>query len=295
MNVKVPDARLVQWTEQGNVFELQSRDAELLEMASRVFAVQVRDVDGPASRSWQVRRLPEGEGDAWIVSGHSAASSMISAACTSREMCLQIIEQDALDWLLQNARESVAVHGALLSNDSSGIAIVGPSFAGKSTLATALWRAGWLLMSDDLVFIDSKQCVASPAPRRVSLRLGSRELVGDSVWSEIRNSPSCVETQKGLFFHPHEVTGKRRSGTAPLSAIFFLGRREAEIGEAQIRKINPARAAISLLPYAFNIRTLPFIEGIRRIAPLLRTVPAYDLGRGNLGAMVDAVESLIVQ
>jgi hypothetical protein len=57
--------------------------------------------------------------------------------------------------------------------------------------------------------------------------------------------------------------------------------------------LNRAKAALSLLPYAFNVRTLPFIEGVRCIEPILEAVPAFDLGRGSLAEMVAAVEAAI--
>jgi hypothetical protein len=93
-----------------------------------------------------------------------------------------------------------------------------------------------------------------------------------------------------LFFHPHEVSGEKKERTTALSAIFFLARLDTAVGPAEIRAINPAKGALSLLPYSFNTRALPFVEGLRRITPLLEEIPAYDLGRGDLDAMVSAVE-----
>src|ERR1019366_3312168 len=113
------------------------------------------------------------------------------------------------------------------------------------------------------------------------------------VWTEISDTPSCMETSKGLFFHPHEVSGADKVRTTPLSAIFFLARRDVAVGAAEVRALNSAKAALSLIPYAFNVRTLPFVDGLRRITPLLDSVPAYDLGRGELQSMVAAVEATI--
>lgn len=292
-NVERGEPQLLHWAEQGFVFEIRSSDKKLLEMALQVFAARSPAATDIPSRCWTVERVNGSEADGWLVSGVSETSSMVPAQSESREMALLRIEQDALDWLLNNAPDAVSVHAALLAKDGKGIAIVGPSFAGKSTLATALWRTGWSLMSDDLVFIDALARVASPAPRRVSLRFESRDLVGDSAWSEISDTPSCIETGKGLFFHPHEVSGIDKVRTTPLSAIFFLARRDTVTGAAEVRAINPAKAALSLLPYAFNVRTLPFVDGLRRITPLLECIPAYDLGRGDLQSMVNAVEATV--
>jgi hypothetical protein len=218
---------------------------------------------------------------------------MIPVKVESMETAILHVEYDSLEWLLHNCHDTIVVHSALLSKNGKGIVIVGPSLAGKSTLATGLWRNGWSLMSDDLVFIDSVARSAAPAPRRVSLRHESRELVGDSLWKEIGSTPSCLETQKGLFFHPHELSGTDKQRSTPLSAIFFLARIDAAAGPAEVRTINPAKGALSLLPYSFNIRTLPFVDALRRLTPLLDVTPAYDIGRGNLAEMVSAVEATV--
>ena len=283
---------LVRWSELGFVFEMKSSDRKLLEMAQGVFSVQSPVATDMTTRCWTIEH-PLDDTEAWIVSGVSETSSMIPSRAETREIALLHVEQDALDWLLNNAPDAIAVHAALLSRDGKGIAIVGPSFAGKSTLATALWRRGWSLMSDDLVFIDTIACTASPAPRRVSLRFESKDLVGESLWIDIVATPSCIETSKGLFFHPHELTGHEKARVTPLSGVFFLSRREASVGAAEIHALNPAKASLSLLPYSFNVRTLPFVDGLRRITPLLEQVPAFDLGRGDLQSMVNAVENAI--
>ena len=284
------DIQSLRWSERGFVFEIRSSDNKLLEMAHRVLAVTSPAASRCSSRCWNIERTESNEDGAWLVSGESKNSSMVPMLAESREMAVLYVEQDALDWLLNNSTDTVTVHAALLAKNGKGIVIVGPSFAGKSTLATALWREGWSLMSDDLVFIDTVARIASPTPRRVSLRFESRELVGDSLWTEITDTPSCITTTKGLFFHPHEVSGRDKQRTTLLSAIFFLARRDTIMGPAEVRSINAARGALSLLPYAFNVRALPFVEGLRHITPLLDKVPAFDLGRGDLHAMINAVE-----
>ena len=282
--------RHLRWNEQGFAFEIQSSDSELLEMARRIFVVQSFEADSKAGRRWRIERVNDSGLEKWLVSGVSESSSMIPVAAATRDMALLQVEHDSLDWLLHNTA-AIVVHAALLTRAGRGVMVVGPSFAGKSTLATALWRNGWALMSDDLVFIDAQHRIASPAPRRVSLRFESRRLVGDPLWSAIADTPSCVKTEKGLFFHPHEVSDSLKPAQTPLSAIFFLARREAAAGPAEVCVINPAKASLSLVPYAFNVRTQPFVEGLRRVRPLLEHVPAFDLGRGELHAMVEAVEA----
>ena len=97
-------------------------------------------------------------------------------------------------------------------------------------------------------------------------------------------------TAKGLFFHPHELTGERKLTETPLAGIFFLARREAGVTNAEARPINPARAALAIVPYSLNVRTLPFLESLARVTPVAESVRMFDLGRGRLEAMIAAVE-----
>lgn len=289
----VSEMHRIRWTEREFVFEIESPDEQICRMAVGVFPTPATTEHADTDRRWTIEPVGRNGELSWMVSGYSETSSMIPSSCQTRQSALQQVELDALDWLINNVSGEVVVHAALLSKNNHGIVIAGPSLAGKSTLATALWRSGWSLLSDDLVFIDVDRCKASPAPRRVSLRYGSKDLVGDPVWKQISNTPSCIETEKGLFFHPHEVSVLDKPHVISLSAIFFLARRDAAVGAAEIQPINPAKASLSLLPYSFNVRALPFVEGLRRISPLMADVPAFDLGRGELPAMISTVESAI--
>ena len=281
----------VRWRSEGAVFELVSSDADLLRMANTVFA-SPRETSARADLSWIVEPLGTGEGESWVVTLQPHPGEQADRVIRdSRESVLLFVESQALDFLIAHATHSIAVHCALLSREGRGIVIVGPSFAGKSTLAIALWRAGWSLMSDDSAFLHPLETTAAGAPRRVSLRNESRHLVGETLWNEIQHTPSLLRTAKGLFFHPHEVDGTSPLMTTPVASIFFLARRGVAVDPAATERMHQAKAAVALLPYGFNVRTIPFMEGIARITPLVEAVPAYDLGRGDLPEMIRAVES----
>jgi hypothetical protein len=257
--------RRLRWQEQGLVFELKSTDPAVLSLARSVLSA----------------------GDESFSDPHLSFDADTEE---SAESALVRIEAEALDFIVANTGDSIAVHAALLAKNGRGVVVTGPSFAGKSTLAVAMWRAGWSLLADDVILLDAKNRTASPAPRRVSLRSESRGLVGDDLWTEIQRTPSCIHTAKGLFFHPHEVAASERVRVTDVSGIFFLARRGVSVGAARAVSINPAKAAVALLPYAFTLRDLPFMEGLVRIAPLAGSIPSWDLGRGDLAEMIETVE-----
>ncbi len=269
-----PNEQIFRWKEQGFVFELRSADSRVIEKARRIFPSAITDGETPSALSWTVECGPDETDD-------DLSGSLLN------------VEADVLQFIVDNCSERLCVHAALLTRNGKGVAIVGPSFAGKSTLATGLWQAGWTLMADDLCLLDARTLRASPAPRRVSLRTESRPIVGETLWNEVQQTPSFMHTAKGLYFHPHEVSGTERVGSTPLNAIVFLARLGSSAGPAEMQGLHEAKAALSLLPYAANVRNLPFMEGLRRVSPICESVGAFDLGRGDLTAMVSAVESCV--
>ncbi len=108
----------------------------------------------------------------------------------------------------------VGLHGALLSREFDGerraVIVVGPKEAGKSTLSCALWRAGWTLHCDDFTLLNARG-QAWPTARRVSLRHGSRALMGEELWHSATQTPSARVSDNGVLFHPHEIEGQGRA------------------------------------------------------------------------------------
>lgn len=287
----------LRWRQAGVVFELASSEQDVISRSLSVFARLGEKTADEADHRWIVeKQSPTGTSGAesWILSvtPRGGEAARISRHASVDQVFLEI-EADTLQRLLARQRGSVGVHAALLSKEGRGVVIVGPSYAGKSTLATALWCRGWSFLCDDLVFLNSAALRASPAPRRVSLRETSRELVGEEVWKAVQRTPSCFRTSDGFLFHPHEVRGELPPSDTSLNAIVFLERRGIKVEPAEGRAINPARAAVALFPYAFNLRDEPFIDGMRVIAPITAAVPSYDLGRGDLDRMVSIVEEAI--
>ncbi len=271
-----------------------------------------------ATSRWSVERV-EDNSEMWQVR-HLETATTLEIATTNR--ALTHIEYSIVQELVafiksENAINSApdslfAMHGALLSKNGFGLLVVGPSEAGKSTLTCALWQNGWTIASDDFCFIQGENKVW-PAARRVSLRNGSRALLGEEVWQRIQNAPSSAPTSEGWIFHPHEVdekTGAPKRDAITIDAMLFLGRIDdvaTKKAIVQAQRCNPARAAITLLPYCTllprdNSETMPnpyrvldWGAALPKIAPLAARVPLYALERGELAQMVAAVEALTVK
>ena len=262
------------------------------------------------ARPWRVENLVSGA--TLHCKNHQQALTSIEYATV--QSLVDRVKSDHVKSATENHRsvDSVfALHGALLCKDGFGVVVVGPSESGKSTLSCALWQNGWSLLSDDFCFFQNENR-AFPAPRRVSLRGGSRALIGEEIWARIQNAPSSFQTEAGWLFHPHELEAESaapdaRAGGVLVQAFVFLGRRTSEATSVFLQRHNPALAAMAILPYC---TLLPRVEdglnatistaagvldwgaALPRIAPVAARVPVYDLGRGPLPEMIAAVETL---
>ena len=209
--------------------------------------------------------------------------------CDSPEKVVQVTEFQAIFDLVSRHPHVLTLHAALLGRDGRGVLVVGPQESGKSTLATALWRQGWSLLCDDVAVINAAGVSAEAAPRRVSLRSGSRPLLGEELWQRIESTPSFMPTAEGCLFHPAEIDGPPTVRQPRLVAVVFLARRGVQVGPAEWRSINPAEALLSLAPYSNVVRQGGMAEALERLQPLANHVPAFDLGRGPLEDMIAAI------
>ncbi len=123
-------------------------------------------------------------------------------------------------------------------------------------------------------------------PRRVSLRTQSRELVGAEVWDLLAGLPSTSRTVAGLRFHPHSSPGGFAS--VEIAAVVFLARRGSKAEAGKLATLDAGRALLALGPYCHR-RELDIGEAIQALQPLADRVPMFDLGRGELAAMVARV------
>jgi hypothetical protein len=283
---------------------IYSESAEVLECAARVFVSAVEDGDGEPSPSlcWRIE-IPQ-RSEPWRAQGLTDSTPELEAG-TLAEL-LTHIEYGALQGLLSGGTDSFfSLHAALLSKNGRSVMVVGPKEAGKSTLACALWvQRGWTLCCDDSVLVDMNNA-ARPAPRRVSLRHGSRALLGEKLWEQVSGLPATFHSSQGLLFHPHELKNQSppKPSTQP-DAVFFLARRESRVGSAKSLAIPPALGALALLPYSTFLlprgeqllcpSRVEWGDSLPRLAAFTARVPMFDLGRGPLDAMTREIERLVL-
>jgi hypothetical protein len=278
----------VRWAAGSFHFELTSDDPAVRTLAATVFRPWATQEEGEPSRAWQVERLNGRAADpAWQVRSSAGAELRVPSAARA----VSAVEYGAVSAIVESP--VVIAHGALVAWDGRGVLLAGRGEAGKSTLACALWARGAALLGDDVAILEPAAGEAQPAPRRVSLRSTSRALLGDDLFARVMRGPSSVALADSNLFHPDEIEPCRRSTAVRLAAIVFLSRRGVVAEPARHQQIAPAHALLALVPYTNQRSRRTLGDAIRILAPLADRVPAFDLGRGPLSRMAEAVEALV--
>jgi hypothetical protein len=201
---------------------------------------------------------------------------------------IAVVEYAAIWQIVAACDHLLCFHAALLHRDGKSVAIVGPSHSGKSTLAAGLWQSGWGFLCDDLTIVADRKAI--PGPRRVSLRLESRPLLDKALWARMSSTDGYFKHAQGWLFQPMQIDGAEPT-MVDLTAVVFLNRNGAATDAMQ--KLNPAQAAMALLPYTNLVRTRSFPEALAPLAVLMSKTSSWDLPRAPLSEMIAAVNGLV--
>ncbi len=174
-----------------------------------------------------------------------------------------------------HASGRLCLHGSAVATESGSIAFVAPKYHGKSTLALALTRAGYRLMTDDVLPVDpGPPARAIPGVHQVKLWDDTAELF------DVRRG-EAMTGDKHLVHEIPETSLMFQS--APLSAIYVLSPLTGEHamqGSARRIPFPDVTAALALVRHAAMGSMLGGAQAARifeRAATLASTVPVYRL------------------
>jgi hypothetical protein len=135
-------------------------------------------------------------------------------------------------------------HASAVALDGEAIATVGPSGAGKTSVALELCRLGAEFLADDVLAleIDGERLLAHPGTQLAGLDHAEAERLADA--GKPRREPVIATNERERL-----VRMGGAAGPAPLAALFFLDRRSE--GPRQPR-FEPVQDAQWLLSATFN-------------------------------------------
>lgn len=262
----------VQWGVAGQFFELETPEVAI---TRRLFEPWLNDCPQSTLARWRLSR----SSDDWVVD-ELGLFAQLQAALLAVEYASVLC--------LHRSSETVVLHGSLLTRGSKAILLVGPSNAGKSTLAMALWKSGWCLLSDDVVAFPGGATTAWAGARRCSLRFASREHLGEELWAKVMATPSALMTEKGMSFHAFELEDRPvKVQVRPTHALIVSA------SEGGMEKLNEADAILDMVRYSNVMQRGSLMRAVADVGPLLQGVDVYRLGRSPLSEMVSAIEGAI--
>lgn len=207
---------------------------------------------------------------------------------------LETVRNDVLGRVLSislHLRGILALHGSAVALEDNAVAFLAPKHHGKSTLATALTRAGGAILTDDTVAVDP----GPPAfirPGVYSVRLN-----GDSACRLFEEEIGQRRALDGKHVIDYATDFSPPADRIPLSAIYLLKPvAPGDAAPASRSRLSASQAVISILANA-KIGMLLGNEQTQRAfecsVALARSVPVYSLEVVRDFERIDEVVELI--
>lgn len=157
--------------------------------------------------------------------------------------------------LVLNYKGHEVLHGAAVVTPYGACAFVGPTGAGKSTLAASFLTAGYPVLTDDCVVLDNCGRDIHAIPAYPGLRLWD-----DAITALFGSTGSCAPvahyTPKQRFTSALSATPFCSSGV-PLAGVYVLGTSPDNYApptsHPEIRPLSTREALITLLSLAFKL------------------------------------------
>jgi hypothetical protein len=199
-----------------------------------------------------------------------------------------------VDWVIGDfSREAVlgedsfvAVHAAVAARDGLGVVLAGPPDSGKTTLVTALARAGFSYLSDEVALVEPKSGAIWPFPRPILMDPTSVDLLG--LGTEL---PAAYEAFRNV--RHHLVAEDLRPGCMGFQATvgYVVTPSVVERSRTTLEPVNRAEALALLVDQCFNLRRIG-ARGFEALADVVRGAECHRLTMGDLPSAVRAVQGL---
>lgn len=178
--------------------------------------------------------------------------------------------RNAICPVLANHTGGLCLHGSAVLLGDRGIAFVGRSRSGKTTLAGAFAKAGFPFLTEDVVDLvgnDGRYDIQSKEPVLRLMPDSAAHLLGSADRNE--QGKRTIEPAAQI---PHS------KNSASLAAIVILG--EDRPRDVQLDRLTADAALVSLLQHSFilDVEDKPRLSAhFSRLADLAQTVPCYSL------------------
>lgn len=175
-----------------------------------------------------------------------------------------------LEHALGEAQDVWVLHAGAVALNGRALLLLGESWAGKTTLASALAARGGALLSDDYAPVRASDLRVLPFPRALGVRTAGVDPQAPPLVARRWVDPATVAA-----LAPEPV---------PIGSLVVLEESGPGAPPAALRPLTPAQTLVHLLQALRNPATCP--DPALHLAALAARVPAAALARGPLDKMV---------
>lgn len=186
-----------------------------------------------------------------------------------------------LNWCIATtAHQYLLIHAAVVAKGDRCALIPGAPGAGKSTLCAALVASGWRLFSDEMALVDMKSGEIWPAPRPISLKNASIDIIRARS-GDIHIGPSFVDTHKGTVAHMRAPALSVAAARVPARAAWIVYPQYKPGVELSASVVTPCQSALKLADQSFNFPLLG-VPGFEALADLAMACQSFELRYSSL-------------
>ena len=188
----------------------------------------------------------------------------------------------------------LCLHASVVQKESRAIGLLGTNGRGKSTLTAFLVRAGWSLISDDILCVEDNTLCLRPCFPFMKLSRNTIDFL------RLHKAPKVpIPSTDKMKVDVDGVWGKFTDAALDLQAIYFVRRvdeNQREISEVEIGDLSPYYARACLVSNGFAVGFLNAQQRrdyARRARSLAERIPIrrlnYPTGLIYLGAVEEAL------
>ncbi len=179
----------------------------------------------------------------------------------------------------------ITIHSAVLERGGHVVLLPAPPGSGKSTLCAALMQSGWRLLSDEMALLDPLTGLVTPAPRPVSLKNQSIDVIRRRA-PEAGFGPVAHDTMKGTVAHLQisaDSLSRAHEPARPAWVVFPKFERDSAL---VVSPRAPSSALVELASNSFN-HHVHGRAGFEALVALVDRCYCHDLVYGQLDEAIE--------